>query len=169
MSVASLVVLPGLLSDKRDAAGEIIYTTLPAVEKAAICEHDLALIRNPYVMLGIVVLLIFVVFFCVTIPNLQGKNVERTRNSVTLKNLWNNRKYRYGVVAQMFYVAAQIMVWTFIIQYADNLGINKATAQNYNICAMLLFLCGRFVSTVFMRYFRPGLLLAIFGCGAFIA
>ncbi len=169
MSVASLVVLPGLLSDKRDAAGEIIYATLPAVEKAAICEHDLALIRNPYVMLGIVVLLIFVVFFCVAIPNLQGKNVERTRNSVTLKNLWNNRKYRYGVVAQMFYVAAQIMVWTFIIQYADNLGINKATAQNYNICAMLLFLCGRFVSTAFMRYFKPGLLLAVFGMGAILA
>ena len=169
MSVASLVVLPGLLSDKRDAAGEIIYSTLPAVEKAAICEHDLALIRNPYVAIGIVVLLIFVVFFCVTIPNLQGKNVERTSNSATLSNLWNNRKYRYGVVAQMFYVAAQIMVWTFIIQYADNLGINKATAQNYNICAMILFLCGRFISTIFMRYCRPGVLLAVFGVGATLA
>ncbi|MBQ2126807.1 MAG: MFS transporter, partial [Bacteroidaceae bacterium] len=42
MSVASLVVLPGLLSDKRDAAGEIIYNTLPAAEKALVREHDLA-------------------------------------------------------------------------------------------------------------------------------
>ena len=169
MSVASLVVLPGLLSDKRDAAGEIIYSTLPAAEKAVIREHDLALIRDPYVALGLVVLVIFVVFFCVVIPNLQGEKSVRANNRTTLKNLWNNRKYRYGVVAQMFYVAAQIMVWTFIIQYADNLGINKAMAQNYNICAMILFLCGRFVSTVLMRYCRPGVLLAIFGIGATIA
>ena len=169
MTVASLVVLPGLLSDKRDAAGEIIYNTLPAAEKAVIREHDLALIRDPYVALGIVVLIIFVVFFCVVIPNLQGEKNVRTNNLTTLKNLWNNRKYRYGVVAQMFYVAAQIMVWTFIIQYADNLGITKAMAQNYNICAMILFLCGRFVSTVFMRYCKPGVLLAIFGFCATIA
>ena len=169
MSVASLLVLPGLLSDKRDAAGEIIYNTLPAAEKALIREHDLALIRDPYVALGIVVLIIFVVFFCVVIPNLQGEKAVRANNITTLKNLWNNRKYRYGVVAQMFYVAAQIMVWTFIIQYADNLGINKATAQNYNICAMVLFLCGRFVSTVFMRYCKPGVLLAVFGFCATLA
>jgi FHS family L-fucose permease-like MFS transporter len=169
MSVASLVVLPGLLSDKRDAAGEIIYSTLPAAEKAAIREHDLALIRDPYVALGLVVLVIFVIFFCVVIPNLQGERAVRANNRTTLKNLWNNRKYRYGVIAQMFYVAAQIMVWTFIIQYADNLGINKAMAQNYNICAMILFLCGRFVSTVLMRYCRPGVLLAVFGLGATVA
>jgi FHS family L-fucose permease-like MFS transporter len=66
----------------------------------------------------------------------------------------------------MFYVAAQIMVWTFIIQYADNLGINKATAQNYNILAMALFLCSRFVSTLLMKYVNSRKLLAIFGVGA---
>jgi FHS family L-fucose permease-like MFS transporter len=66
----------------------------------------------------------------------------------------------------MFYVAAQIMVWTFIIQYADNLGINKATAQNYNILAMGMFLCSRFVSTFLMRYVNARLILACFGVGA---
>ena len=66
----------------------------------------------------------------------------------------------------MFYVAAQIMVWTFIIQYADRLGINKATAQNYNIFAMSLALCGRFVATGLMRRVNPRRLLMIFGIGA---
>ena len=86
-----------------------------------------------------------------------------------MSRLWKNNMYRNGVVAQMFYVAAQIMVWTFIIQYADNLGINKAVAERYNICAMVLFLCGRFASTIFMRYFKPGVLLALFGVGATLA
>ena len=163
MSVASLVVLPGLWSDKRDATGKIIYSGLLDSEKVMIREHDLDMIRNSYVILGIVVLLILVLFFRVVIPNLQGRKAERVDNKATMVNLWNNRKYRYGVVAQVFYVAAQIMVWTFVIQYADNLGINKAVAERYNICAMILFLCGRFASTIFMRYFKPGILLAIFG------
>ena len=77
--------------------------------------------------------------------------------------------YREGVVAQVFYVAAQIMVWTFIIQYADNLGIDKATAQKYNIVAMLMFLCFRFVSTFLMRYVDSRRLLAVFGVCASLA
>ena len=68
----------------------------------------------------------------------------------------------------MFYVGAQIMTWTFIIQYADNLGIDKATAQKYNIIAMGMFLCFRFIATYLMKYVNSRKLLAIFGCGAAI-
>ena len=70
------------------------------------------------------------------------------------------------MVAQVFYVAAQIMVWTFIIQYADNLGIDKATAQTYNIVAMCLFLSGRFIGTWLMKYVRPSRMLTVFGIAA---
>lgn len=179
MAVASMVVLPNLLSDKRDAAGNIIFSTLSEAEKADIRLHDLAVIRDPYVMLGIVVLVMFVVIALIRVPNTNPTN--QTNNSCnssnscsgnnnstkeTLKHLWSNRVYREGVVAQMFYVAAQIMVWTFIIQYADNLGISKATAQNYNIVAMCLFLCGRFVSTWLMKYVDGRRLLVAFGIGA---
>ena len=169
MSVASLVVLPNLISDKRDAAGNVIYNNLSAAEQAPIREHDLAIIRDPYVALGLVVLIIFIVFLCVVIPNLQGQKNVRVDNRATLKNLWRNKHYCFGVVAQMFYVAAQIMVWTFIIQYADNLGIDKAKAQNYNICAMVLFLCGRFVTTYLMRFCKSGTMLTVFGMGAIVA
>jgi len=84
----------------------------------------------------------------------------------TLSNLWNNHIYREGVLTQMFYVAAQIMTWTFIIQYADYLGINKATAQMYNIVAMSLFLTSRFISTFLMRYVNTRMLLSVFAIGA---
>lgn len=166
MSVASLVVLPQLLSDKRDAAGNIIFHGLSEVEKADIRLHDLAVIRDPYVLLGIVVLAVFVVFLFTKIPDTQGIMAKKTGNWVTLSRLWKNNLYRNGVVAQMFYVAAQIMVWTFIIQYADNLGINKVTAQNYNICAMVMFLCSRFVTTFLMRFLSSRVMLVIFGAGA---
>ncbi len=165
MAVASLIVLPQLISDRRNAAGEIIFSTLSEAEKADIRLHDLAVIRDPYVAIGLVVLVMFLVIACVKIPSNQDKS-KMSSVGVCLKRLWTNVLYREGVVAQMFYVAAQIMVWTFIIQYGDNLGLSKAKSQNYNILAMSLFLCSRFISTLLMKYLNSRLMLAVFAVGA---
>ena len=172
MAVASMVILPNLLSDKRDAAGNILFPMLSESEKAEIRLHDLAVIRDPYVILGIVVLIMFVVIALVRVPhNSKLDNSEPTLNPKhstlnSTRRLFHNQVYREGVIAQVFYVAAQIMVWTFIIHYADHLGIDKATAQNYNILAMCLFLSGRFLSTWLMKFTDGRRLLTLFGIGA---
>ena len=170
MSIASLIVLPQLISDRRDEAGQILFFGLSEAEKAEIRLHDLAVIRDPYVAIGIVVLIVLAVIALTKMPKTQSEEQKAQGHthaaSQTLRNLWHNAIYREGVMAQMFYVAAQIMVWTFIIHYADNLGINKATAQMYNIVAMSLFLCSRFISTFLMKYVNSHILLTIFGCGA---
>lgn len=166
MAVASMLVLPQLLSDKRDAAGEVLFHGLNAAEKADIRLHDLAVIRDPYVVIGFVVLAVLLFFIFVKIPNMQGATNKASGSKETLSRLWNNAMYRSGVFSQVFYVAAQIMMWTFIIHYANNLGIDKATAQNYNICAMVMFLCSRFITTYLMKYFNSRTLLALFGAGA---
>ena len=170
MGVASVIVLPQLFSDRRDEAGVIIFSGLAEVEKAAIRLHDLAIIRDTYVALGIVVVIMLVVIGLTRMPQTKGneQDAQDENHSIkqTMNNLWHNSIYREGVVTQMFYVAAQIMTWTFIIQYADSLGINKATAQMYNIVAMSMFLCSRFFTTFLMKYINGRILLAIFGCGA---
>ncbi len=165
MAVASFLVLPNLLSDRRDAAGQVVFSSLSDAEKADIRLHDLAVIRDPYVIIGIVVLAVLLVIALTPVPRVQGETGRRPMRQ-TLGNLRRNRLYREGVVAQLFYVAAQIMVWTFIIQYADNLGIDKATAQRYNIVAMVLFLCARFLATGLMRFVDSRRLLTIFSLGA---
>ncbi len=170
MSVASLIVLPQLWSDRRNEAGQIIFGALSEAEKADIRLHDLAIIRDPYVAIGLVVVVVGIIIALTRMPKTESEeqkaqgHTHTTRQ--TLHNLWHNTIYREGVIAQMFYVAAQIMTWTFIIQYADNLGINKATAQTYNIVAMTLFLSSRFISTFLMKYVNSRVLLAVFGCGA---
>lgn len=165
MAVASFIVLPQLASEIRNSAGQLIFSTLPESEKAAIRVHDLAVIRDPYVALGLVVLVIFLVILCVKMPATDHRG-EKVSSMDSLRRLWKNHHYTWGVFTQMFYVAAQIMVWTFIIQYADNLGIDKATAQLYNIVAMSLALTFRFVGTYLMKYFNPHTMLTIFGIGA---
>ena len=167
MAVASLIVLPALWSDRRNAAGETIFHTLSEAEKAGIRLHDLAVIRNPYVAIGLVVLVMFIIIALKKMPA-TATAAKHAKSSETLYRLWHNKIYREGVLTQIFYVAAQIMVWTFIIQYADNLGIDKATAQNYNIFAMSMFLCSRFISTFLMKYVNSRMLLAIFGVGAML-
>ena len=163
MAVASFIVLPSLLSDThRDASGKLIFDQLPEAVKATERVADLAVIRNAYVALGVVVLLVLVVIALTKMPK-TTVNDPSLKAWDTLGRLWRNRTYREGVLAQVFYVGAQIMVWTFIIQYADNLGIDKATAQKYNILAMMGFLTFRFVSTFLMKYVNSRKLLAIFG------
>jgi FHS family L-fucose permease-like MFS transporter len=167
MFVASKFILTSLESDKRDASGELIFTTLSEAKKAAIRTHDLAVIRDPYIILGFVVIAILIIIAVAKMP--KRENADHTIRAIdTFKRLINNIKYREGVIAQVFYVGAQIMCWTFIIQYADNLGIPKATAQNYNIVAMIIFLSSRFISTALMKYLNSRLLLTVFAIGGMI-
>lgn len=164
MFVASNFILSALESDKRDAAGNLIYTTLGEAEKAAIRTHDLAVIRDPYIILGFVVIAMLVIISVAKMPKRAGAD-HSIKTADTFKRLLKNIRYREGVITQVFYVGAQIMCWTFIIHYADNLGIPKATAQNYNIVAMIIFLSSRFISTALMKYLNSRLLLMVFAIG----
>lgn len=166
MFIASNYVLTSLDSEKRDAAGNLIFTTLSEAEKAAIRTHDLAIIRNPYVIIGCVVLLVFTIIALTKMPKTQSSTAKDKNTFGSAKRLFSNKNYREGVLAQFFYVAAQIMCWTFIIQYAESIGIPKAIGQHYNIAAMILFLLGRFICTYLMKYLKPSQMLSLFSLGA---
>jgi FHS family L-fucose permease-like MFS transporter len=167
MFVASNVILSALESDKRNAAGELIFPTLSAAEKAVIRTNDLAVIRDPYVILGVVVLVMFFIILFAKLPNTEQNTAPRVGDSFL--RLFKNKRYMEGVVAQVFYVAAQIMCWTFIIQYAEHLGITKASAQRYNIIAMAIFISSRFISTFLMKYVNSAKLLMFFAIGGMIS
>lgn len=167
MFVASQFVLTQLDSDKRDAAGNLIFPTLSAAEKTVIRTHDLTVIRDPYVILGFVVLAIFIIIALYKMPKIRTEEQPRIRFGEAVSRLSKNMKYREGVIAQVFYVATQIMCWTFIIQYAERLGFTKAEAQNFNIMAMGLFIVSRFISTALMKYLKAELMLMLFALGGF--
>ena len=160
MFIASNVILSSLESDT-EAVRAVGFSTLDQATKDAIRLHDLAVIRDPYVALGCVVVFVLVVI-ALFVKKDKKEESEEPKAMDSLRRLAANPRYREGVIAQMFYVAAQIMCWTFIIQYADRLGIDKSTAQKYNIAAMSMFLCSRFISTFLMKYVNGSRLLMIF-------
>ncbi|MDQ8184184.1 L-fucose:H+ symporter permease [Pelagicoccus sp. SDUM812002] len=128
--------------------------------------RDLGVLVTPYVALGIVVFLVFAIFFFKDVPN-QSEGMRHSLSvRQTLQRLIANRSYLEGVVAQAFYVGVQIMCWTFVIQYAEEeLGMSKADAQGYNIVAMSIFVCSRFVCTCLLKFVSPGRLLFYLAMG----
>lgn len=169
MFVASQIVLTNLDSEKRDAAGNLIFNTLSAAEKAVVKTHDLAMIRDPYVVIGLIVLAVFIIIALYKMPATKTDEAGHISPKDAFKRLIVNVKYREGVIAQVFYVGVQIMCWTFIIQYAERIGFTKAEAQNWNIVAMALFICSRFISTAVMKFLKAEVMLFLFAIGGFFS
>ena len=144
----------------------------------ALKQSDLSILAQPYALLGVVLLVLLAVMLFLHIPAVRAQSGSDIPGNLkaTVKRLWSNRPYRNGVVAQFFYVGAQITCWTFIIQYgtrvfmAEGMGEQAAEvlSQRYNIVAMVLFCLMRFVNIYLMKYFKPGKLLAFFAAVALL-
>ena len=133
--------------------------------------HDLGLVSRCYMILGFVVLGTLLVFIIKKIPDTSkpDDNDGQVNLGPTAARLFSNPRYVFGVIAQMFYVGAQIMVWTFIIQYAEKeLGMDNATAANHQIMALVIFLSFRFICTYFLKFVSPGKLLATLATGGIL-
>ncbi len=168
MLIAQLFVIKLLESSRYTPEA---YQMLPAAEKAAIRTHDLGIISAPYIGLGLFVLFMFVLIAVVKIPKKKDHDTIPIGKSFRL--LLKNERYYEGVIAQAFYVGAQIMMWTFIFQYVDNLNSTRPadqqlTATWYNMAAMGSFLTGRWLSTFLMKYVQPVKLMLIFSIMAMI-
>ncbi len=145
---------------------------MPPEQFDAVKMADLAIVRGPYVAIGLVILAIFLLIFFVKMP--KNQDTDRSVNVLaTFRRLFKTPRYREGVIAQMFYVGAQIMCWTFIIQYGTSVfmgqGMGEQEAevlsQEYNMAAMVLFATSRFICTFLLKYVKPGALLMYLAIG----
>ena len=161
--VAQQYVLKKLQSD------DIIdFSALDEASKTLIKTTDLMVIRDPYVILGLVIMAVFVLFLVSKMPNTKeegsNENVKKT-----FKRLLKNKIYSKGVFAQIMYVGAQIMCWTYIYQYAEGMGMESVTAGYYQMAAFVLFTFGRAVGTLLLRFINSGRLLMVFAIFATIS
>ncbi len=140
--------------------------TLSQEEFEIIRDADLNTLVTPYLIIGAVILVMLIVIRLKKMPSYTDQN-KRIDFLPTLRRIFRKANYREGVISQFFYVGAQIMCWTFIIQYGTRLftsyGMGEQEAevlsQKYNIIAMTIFCASRFVCTFLLKYFNPGALL----------
>ncbi|MFW2377860.1 L-fucose:H+ symporter permease [Cellulophaga baltica] len=154
--VAQQFVLKNLQSD--DIAD---FSALEEASKVLIRTSDLLVIRNPYVILGLVLLGIFVLFVMNKMPQSKDEGAMPSIGK-TFSTLLKNKKYALGVLAQIVYVGAQIMCWTYIYQYAEAIQISAVTAGYYQMAAFILFTVGRAIGTYLLRFTSAGKLLMLF-------
>jgi FHS family L-fucose permease-like MFS transporter len=159
-------MLPSEVDSRVTLALETFAQTQPEAHQQ-MQAHDLGIVMIPYVVIALVVLGILAVFLFSKMPD-TGHEEEQIKLLPLLRRLMHFR-YIGGVVAQAFYVGAQIMCWTFIIHYGMTLlGLTAAQAQNYNIIAMGIFLASRFICTFILKYLNPGLLLGCLAIGGML-
>jgi len=160
MFIAKDWILGRLDATPEEGRRELLNTDPAAF--AEIQKHDLSVIVGPYLILGFVVLAVLIAFALFRFPFAKAEENRHLDFAPTLRRLLGNRRYVEGVIAQAFYVGAQIMVWTFIIQYAVNeLGLTKQAAQGYNMIAMVIFVSSRFICTLLLKFVSPGGLLMV--------
>ena len=174
-SIIGMFVAMNFIQAKLNPLSSDERALLSDADFEAVKNADLDVLISPYLAIGAVIVVMFLIILFTKMP----KNADQSHDihiMTTLRRLVTLKRYREGVVAQFFYVGAQIMCWTFIIQYGTRVfmaeGMEEQAAevlsQRFNIYAMLFFICSRFIATFLMRWISPARLLTIFGILAMV-
>ena len=140
-----------------------------AVEKLkAIQWEELYAVMVPYVGVALVLVAIWLAIFFAKMPTVMKEDEGSTKES--LLRLLKHRHYMLGVLAQFFYVGAQIGVWSFTIRYVmQEVSLREDEAANYYLIGLALFISARFLFTYLMKFIKPSLLLMGASMGAILA
>ncbi len=141
--------------------------TLSTAQEAAMSPQQLneylnfeaSAVKLPFIIIGIVVLLVAIFLYKTKLPEIveQDNSLEVEGSILKEKNLM------FGVVAQFFYVGAQVCVSSFFIRFSERVaGIEEKTAALFLSGALLGFMVGRFAGTFFMKFISPPKLLAVY-------
>ncbi|MCH5328748.1 MAG: L-fucose:H+ symporter permease [Coprobacter sp.] len=167
-SLCGMFVAMNFIQARLNPASTEERALLSNTDFAAMRDADLKVLIAPYLVIGIVITLMFVIIYLSKMPK-NGDQSHDINFIPTLKRIFSIDYYREGVIAQFFYVGVQIMCWTFIIQYGTRILMNEGMteieaemmSQRYNIVAMAIFVTSRFICTFFLKYVNAGKLLSL--------
>jgi FHS family L-fucose permease-like MFS transporter len=154
--IGSLFILSGkTLTPEQMAA-------MPEVTKASMLLEEAGAVKLPYTILGIILVLVAILFYFMHLPTMKAEHAE-----VEIKpEFFSVLKFSHlswAVVAQFFYVGAQVCVTSFFIRIAQQgAGLDEKTAAYYLGIYGFLFMAGRFIGTFFLRFVKDYVLLSIY-------
>jgi FHS family L-fucose permease-like MFS transporter len=148
-----------ILSGKEYSSEEL--NLLPEVEKIAYLTSEAASVKMPYMILGGFLLVIAVLFMVLKFPEFKEEDEGETTGSIV--GALKHKHLTWAVIAQLFYVGAQVCVTSFFIRMAiSGGGVDEKTAGYYLGIYGVLFMVGRFLGTFIMKYLAPAKLLSIY-------
>ncbi|SIQ91259.1 MFS transporter, FHS family, L-fucose permease [Chryseobacterium sp. RU37D] len=135
-------------------------SALSKTAKTAYIQAETSLVKGPYMILGLILLFVMLLFFFIKLPEVTESKEKSTKNFLQLLGVKN---VGWGVLAQFFYVGAQIYVFSFLLVFAeDAVNMKGQEAKYYAGVAGVLFMVGRFAGTFFMKHISPQKLLGIY-------
>jgi FHS family L-fucose permease-like MFS transporter len=137
---------------------------MPPTARAAYDAAQTGAVQAPYIAIGIVVLALALLILVTRFPAVHESHEPKAREEAGWRELRGRWRLCFAVVAQFFYVGAQVGVWSYLIRYAEGTipGTVDRRAADYLIVSLVLFMLGRFAGAALMRRVAPALLLAVF-------
>jgi MFS transporter, FHS family, L-fucose permease len=147
-------------------------SAMPEMDKIAYLTSEAQSVKMPYMVLGGSLILLAILFYFMNLPELDDKDGNKiTQNTDSSRDyreggVFDTLKYshvRWAVIAQFFYVGAQVCVTSFFVRMAISGGVDEKTAGYYlGTIYGLLFMVGRFVGSAILKYIAPSKLLTIY-------
>jgi FHS family L-fucose permease-like MFS transporter len=117
-------------------------------------------VKLPYIILACTILVVAAIFFFSKLPD---KKDDEATGKGGFFDAFRHKHLTQAVIAQFFYVGAQVCITSFLILFATKAaGITEMDAAYYSSAAGLAFMIGRFVGTFLMRFIQPQKLLALY-------
>ena len=158
--IAPTVVGPMILSGKNLTESEM--GSMSTIELNTYLASEAASVKMPYLILGLIIFVVAVVVYFTNMPDVKDEDTLGIEGA-GFANALKSMKLRWGIVAQFFYVGAQVCVGRFFIKMATTAaGMEEATAARYLGFFGLAFMLGRFAGTFFMQFIQPRKLLIIY-------
>jgi len=167
-SITGILLSQYFILGALNRAGAAERDLMTESQLAAVQQGELNAVTGTYMGVGVVLVIILLLMVFTKMP----KNSDGDKSlhlGATFKRLFKNKLYIWGVVAQFFYVGAQIGVWSFTIRIVMNtLGWTEQSAASIYLTSIICFSVSRFIFTWLMRYVKASRLLLIAALGAMI-
>ena len=168
-SLAGILISGQFILSELSNAGADDRQNMSQDALAALQQHELSAVTGTYMALGVILLIILLVMLLVKMPT-GGDDTEKMSVRGSFGRLLRNKLYRNGVIAQFFYVGAQIGVWSFTIRVVmKELNVLEHEASFYFLYSTICFTIARFMFTALMKYFQPSKLMTISAICAIIS
>jgi MFS transporter, FHS family, L-fucose permease len=155
--IGRFFILSGIEHDEQALA------TMDAAARTAFYKAEVQAIAPPYVAIAVVVLLFAVATALVRFPTGAPVRAEEQGRSGRFVDVFRQPRLLAAVVAQFFYVGAQVGVWSYTIRYGQaNVGLAERDGADALLLSLVLFAAGRFLGSALMGRAAPVKLLALF-------